>query len=44
MVTSKSLTAQERSLLEERVHFVAKKSDFSKEDFAKRVLELLEKR
>lgn len=44
VVTSKSLTAQERSLLEERVHFVAKKSDFSKEDFAKRVLELLEKR
>lgn len=43
VVTSKSLTSEERSFLEERVLYIARKSDFSKENFAKKVLELLEK-
>jgi CheY-like chemotaxis protein len=43
VVTSKSLNANERSFLEERVLYIARKSDFSKENFANKVLELLKK-
>lgn len=43
VVTSKSLTMDERSFLEERVLYIARKSEFFKENFAAKVLELLEK-
>lgn len=42
VVTSKSLSPQERKFLEERVLYIARKSEFTKEHFTAKVLQLLE--
>lgn len=42
VVTSKTITPEERRFLEERALYIARKSDFGKEDFVNKVLELLE--
>lgn len=42
VVTSKTITPVEKRFLEERTLYIARKSDFGKEDFLDKVLELLE--